>query len=213
MRLKNGEALYQAVNSGIGELYSTRNAVVERLGEVKKQLEKASRIDPDLAPRVEGIAEATFRIEEIVNSLRSYLGTIQMDDRRLEAVDDRLNRLRALKRKYGGSLASVTDILAGIDAALAGIENLADEIAAAEKTLVQHRQALAEQVLSLSRKRAETGRDLAGKVEAELARLSMSSTRFAVAMSPYSRHGGDPPRPGLGGRGHRRGTASTARPS
>ncbi|WP_373500187.1 DNA repair protein RecN [Desulfococcus sp.] len=184
IRLKNGEVLYQAVNSGIGELYSTRNAVVERLGEVKKQLEKASRIDPDLAPRVEGIAEATFRIEEIVNSLRSYLGTIQMDDRRLEAVDERLNRLRALKRKYGGSLASVADTLAGIDAALAGIENLADEIAAAEKTLARHRQALAEHAVSLSRKRAETGRDLAGKVEAELARLSMSSTRFAVAMSP-----------------------------
>lgn len=183
-RLKNGEVLYQAVNSGIGALYSEPNAVVERLVAVKKELEKASRIDPDLAPRAEEAAEAAFRIEEIANSLRSYLDTIQMDERRLEAVDERLNRLRALKRKYGGSLASVADTLANIDKALSGFENLAGEIAAAEEALVRHRKALGELALSLSKQRAETGRDLAARVEAELSRLSMARTRFEVALSP-----------------------------
>lgn len=181
--LKNGEALYQAVNSGIEELYSAQNAIVERLVEVKKQFEKVCRIDPELTPRAEGVADVTFRIEDIVEDLRSYLGTIQMDDQRLEAVDDRLNRLRMLQRKYGGSLASVADHLSGIDAELAAIENLGDEIDAAEEALVLSRQALSDQALSLSRKRAEAGRRLAVKVEEELAWLKMSSTRFQVAVS------------------------------
>lgn len=181
--LKNGEALYQAVNSGIEELYSAQNAIVERLVEVKKQFEKACRIDPDLTSRAEGIADVTFRIEDIVEDLRRYLDTIQTDERRIEAVDERLNRLRILQRKYGGSLSAVADHLLRIDAELNGIENLGDEIAAAEKALAQSRQALSDQALALSRKRAEVGRGLAVKVEEELARLKMSSTRFQVAMS------------------------------
>lgn len=181
--LKNKEMLFETVNSGIEALYSGQGAVVERLIEIRKQLEKVARIDPELIPRAEGLADATFRIEDIVEGLRGYLSAINVDEGRLEAVDDRLNRLRLLMRKYGGSLASVTERLIEIDRALAGIDGLSDEIAAAEERLVRDRQVLLTTARELSRRRADIGRDLAGKVEAELERLRMAGTRFQVEMS------------------------------
>jgi len=181
--LKNKETLFQAVNTGIEALYSGRDAVVERLIEIRKQLEKVAWIDPELTPRAEGLADATFHIEDIVEGLRGYLSAIHVDGGRLEAVDDRLNRLHLLMRKYGGSLASITERLAEIDRALAGIDGLGDEIAAAEERLVRDRQALLATARELSRRRTDIGRDLAGKVETELGRLKMAGTRFQVEMS------------------------------
>lgn len=180
--LKNGETLYTAVHGGLEELYNAQNAIVERLAEVKKRLEKACRIDPELDPQVEGLADTRFRIEDIVENLRNYMGNIQIDEKRLEAVDERLNFLRKLKKKYGGSLEAVFAHLEIVEKELSGIENISDEIEAAEKELEFQCGKLAKLALDLSEKRAKTGIGLAKKVEKELNDLKMSNTRFQVSL-------------------------------
>ncbi|GBC62796.1 DNA repair protein RecN [Desulfonema ishimotonii] len=182
--LKNGEKLYEAVHGGIEELYSAQNAIVERLTEVKKQLEKACQLDPSLTPKAEQIADTTFRIEDIAEDLRDYLSHIRIDEKQLEATDERLNTLRKLRRKYGGSLEAVSVHLEAVETELASVENLSDRIAAAEQELAGKHGALSEIVRRLSEKRAGAGADLARKVEKELASLRMSNTRFGVALSP-----------------------------
>ncbi|MDM8536876.1 DNA repair protein RecN [Desulfobacterales bacterium HSG17] len=180
--LKNGETLYTAVHGGLDELYNAQNAIVERLTEVKKRLEKACRIDPELDPQVEGLADTTFRIEDIVENLRNYMGNIQIDEKRLEAVDERLDFLRKLKKKYGGSLEAVFAHLKSIEKQLSGIENISDEIAETEKELAEQCKKLAELAAGLSEKRNKTGTRLAKKVEKELNDLKMSNTRFEVSL-------------------------------
>ncbi|MEZ4527180.1 MAG: DNA repair protein RecN [Desulfobacterales bacterium] len=178
--LKNGEVLYQAVHGGIEELYSAQNAIVERLVEVKKQMEKACQIDPGLRPKAESIADAAFQIEDIVEGLRTYLNGIRIDERRLEAVDERLNILRRLSRKYGGSPESVLAHLKKVEEELAGIENLEERMAEAESRLGEQHSKLADLALRLSEKRKKTAKILAGKVEKELDSLKMSDTRFEI---------------------------------
>ncbi len=107
IRLKNSETLYQVVFDGIEALYSGQGAVVEQIATVKKQLDKASQLDPELLPAAKGLNEVSFQIEDLVENLRSYLKTICFDENRLEEVESRLDKLQRLKRKYGGSLESV----------------------------------------------------------------------------------------------------------
>lgn len=180
--LKNGEVLYQAVHGGIEELYSAQNAIVERLVEVKKQMEKACQIDPGLSPKAESIADAAFQIEDIVDGLRSYLNGIRIDERRLEAVDERINILRKLSRKYGGSPDAVLTHLKKVEEELSGIENLEERISQAEGKLGDQHKKLAELALRLSEKRKKTAKLLAGKVEKELESLKMSDTRFEISL-------------------------------
>ena len=182
--LKNGETLYGAVHGGIEELYSARNAVVERLVAVRKQLEKAGEIDPSLRDPVEGLADSTFRIEDIVERLRTYLDNIQIDEGRMDAVQERLVALQKLKKKYGGSLESVRGHLESVCAKLSEVENISDEIAAAEAELVAARDALAAEAEALSARRTEVAVELSGKTEAELASLHMTNVRFVAALSP-----------------------------
>jgi DNA repair protein RecN (Recombination protein N) len=182
IRLKNGEELYSAVYSSIEDLYSAKGAVVERLVEVKKNLDKATAIDPELTPRAKELSEATFRIEDIAEELRTYLKIITIDDKRLEEVESRLDILTRLKRKYGGTLEAVISHLETIDQDLSGIENISGQINDIETKLSELHRELSGLSLELSSKRSQTAKLLAKKVEKELASLRMSGTKFKISL-------------------------------
>jgi DNA repair protein RecN (Recombination protein N) len=182
-RLKNAEALLQAVHSSIDQLYTAPQAVIETLVEIRKRLESAGRLDPTLNTKVPILNETIFQLEDLVNELRTYEDSIQMDSERLEEAEARLDALNRLKRKYGGSLEGVQQHLATIDAELDGVENVAKRIQAAEKDLGRLHERLSGQVAELSRQRAHTARLLAEKVETELATLKMPQTKFEIVLA------------------------------
>lgn len=180
--LKNGEALYQSVNGSIEELYSAQGSIVERLVEVKKNLEKAGSIDPQLTLKAEGVAGVTFGLEDLVENLRTYLKTIQIDEKRLEIVEDRIDTLQRLKRKYGRTIEAVLKHLDSISQELSGIENISGTIADTEKELSMLHKKFVQLAETLSGKRKETAKILAKKVVTELDSLEMSSTRFQISL-------------------------------
>ena len=181
-RLKNVEALYQAVFDSLEALYTAKGAVIEQLDEIKKNLERARQIDPELTSTVSGVAEVAFNLEDIVEALRTYHKSIVMDENRLEEVEERLDSLAKLKRKYGGTLDAVLSKLDAIDRELSGIENISEKIAGYRKTLAALHDKLAKLALQLSKKRKQTAKTLADKVVQELATLQMSATRFHASL-------------------------------
>jgi len=180
-RLKNSEALFQAVQGSIEMLYDSQGAAVEGLLAVKKDLDKASTIDPLLAPKAERIAEAAFHLEDVADELRTYLKNIQMDESFLETVEARLDTLVKLKRKYGGSLETVLSRLESIDHELSEMGNLSEDIAATEKKLFELHGKLTELTYKLSMDRKKTAKTLAQKVEKELTSLKMPHTKFKIS--------------------------------
>jgi DNA repair protein RecN (Recombination protein N) len=181
-RLKNREALFEAVNSSIEELYSAQGSVTERLGIVRKNLNKASRLDPELSSKEEAVAEAAYNIEETANSLRAYLAKIETDEKVLEAVESRIDVLNKLKRKYGGTLQAIFEQLDAIRMELSGIENLSETIDETQKKLGLLHKELAACAGELSEKRRESAKDFALKVEKELSTLKMPRTKFEVSL-------------------------------
>ncbi len=180
--LKNGEALYQAVFGSIEDLYASQGSIVERLGEVKKNLEKAGRIDPELSLKAESMASITFHIEDLSGELRTYLKKIQVDEKQLEAVEERIDTLVKLKRKYGGSLEAVLAHLESISKELLEIENISGKIADTEKELLKLHGKFVDLAENLSAKRKETAKTLADKVVRKLDSLKMSRTRFQISI-------------------------------
>jgi DNA repair protein RecN (Recombination protein N) len=181
-RLKNREALFETVNSSIEELYSSQGSVTERLGMVRKNLYKASRLDPYLSVKEKALAEACYGIEETANSLRNYLAKIETDSKSLEEIESRIDFLNKLKRKYGGSLDAVFNRLEEIRSELSGIENLTEILDETRKKLDHLHSELVLSVKQLSKKRKESAEVFALKVEKELSTLKMPRTRFEVSL-------------------------------
>jgi DNA repair protein RecN (Recombination protein N) len=180
-RLKNSEALFQAARDCIESLYDSQGAVVEHLLQATKDLEKAASIDPMLASPAKRISGAAFEIEDIAEELRTYLKNIEVDESRLETIEDRLNTLTKLKRKYGGTLDAVFSRKETIEQELSSLTGLKDHIEDTEKKLARLHDTLVEHATTLSKKRKQKAKTLAGRVENELAALKMPRTQFQVS--------------------------------
>jgi DNA repair protein RecN (Recombination protein N) len=183
LRLKNAQMLYETVQRGIESLYGGSGSTVERLTQVRRELEKAARVDPVLMSPSEACAEIAYRVEEVVAGLRAYSKSLDLDAGRLEAVEERLDLLNRLKRKYGGSLATVQEKLAQSATELEALETISADIEAAQARLRGLHARIEEQALDLSRKRRDAARRFSTQVTRELSRLKMSGTAFGVELT------------------------------
>ncbi len=182
LRLKNAGLILQTIIRSHDLLYGMQGAVVESLVEISKDLQKISEIDPKLVPKVKGLTDAAFQIEDISHELRSYMENIEMDEKRLEQIEARLEMIRKLKRKYGGSIESVVSHLQTIERELSNIENISENIEYLKEELDNLNQKIIAKALLLSEERKKAAQKLSQKVESELADLKMSGTRFVVAI-------------------------------
>jgi DNA repair protein RecN (Recombination protein N) len=186
LRLKNAEMLYQTVYGSVEELYGAAGSVMERLLEVKKNLENAGRIDSQLTSFAESLASASYQIEDLTGELRAHLNLILMDDQQLEAVEERLDTVNKLKRKYGGSLEAVFSRLETIEDELSQVESIDRQIQEVEEKLGKLNRTLTRRSLELSKKRIQTARNLGLNVVAELASLKMPQTEFQALIQPIA---------------------------
>ena len=183
LRLKNAAILYEAVQRGIESLYSASGSALEQLTQARRDLEKVARFDPALTTRSEACAEIGYRVEELVSGLRTYLKSLDIDSGRLEKVEERLDLLNRLKRKYGGSLEAVQEKLAESTADLAAMDTIAAEIEAVRKLLGELHARIEEQAVVLSKKRREAAQRFQTEVVRELSRLKMPGTEFGVDLT------------------------------
>jgi DNA repair protein RecN (Recombination protein N) len=182
-RLRHAGALHEAVEAAVDALYGGPGAAAERIGEVRRSLEKMVKVDPLLSAHAEACAEAAYRLEDVVAGLRDYLRTVDLDEARLEEVEARLDLINRLKRKHGGSLEAVLARLEESAAELAGLERIAEEIEALTSRLAGWHAQASEQALALSKKRRKAAERFTRKVAAELAGLRMEGTRLGVQLT------------------------------
>lgn len=134
----------------------------------------------DLAGRLQ---EQVYLLEDLAHELREYRDRVEADPARLEAVEERLDLLKSLKRKYG---ATIPEVIAYSEQAANELESLtggeADVEALREREtgLLGH---AAELASGLSATRREAAARLARDTEQSMADLNMGRARFDVAIN------------------------------
>ncbi|MGD8242553.1 MAG: DNA repair protein RecN, partial [Desulfobacterales bacterium] len=182
-RLRNTQTLLQTVGGCIEGLYAAEGALVDQAAAIRGQLERAAAIDPDLEASCTQMAELGYQIEDITEALRRYLQQVEGDEHRLEMVEERLDLINRLKRKYGGSLESVLAKADEIRQRLDELENLGERIKAQEAFLSEQHALLAKDAERLSARRGEVAQKLTTRIIAELGDLEMGPTQFEIALT------------------------------
>jgi DNA repair protein RecN (Recombination protein N) len=182
-RLANAEALAEYVQQAIAALDDgtlESPAASDLVGQAAQAMMKLAKIDSDHAELSEQATALEEMLSELVLSLRDYLEEIEYNPKRLEVVEERLDLIFSLTRKYGGSIEKV--IASGTDASQQ-LENISlasermGELEAEEKTLLKK---LAEMGGVLSEKRHGAAAELGKAIEIELDDLRMAEAQFAV---------------------------------
>lgn len=184
-RLANAEQLMELADDVYRALYvgeGGQSSAIDLLGQVARSLTDLEKIDAGLKEQRQAAEETSYQLEDLARSLRAYRDSIEFNPARLRQVEERLDLIYNLKRKYG---ASIGDILAFGEAArreLDGIvhsEEQVEELRGREAELLRQIGALAAQ---LSAQRRTMGEQLGEAIEAELKDLGMEGARFGVGI-------------------------------
>jgi DNA repair protein RecN (Recombination protein N) len=197
--LANARKLRELSEDAYGNLYGNEGSALEKLDRIRSMVAEIKALDPGLPLSKEILASIYFSLEDAALNLRNYLGGIIHDPRRLEEIDDRLELLGILKRKYGGSLEAALEKKESLSRELATMEHLEETIEAATTALGEKKEVLRGLARTLSDKRKKAARTLEQVVMTELKDLRMPGTIFAVVFSDDTGPEGDiPPLHGKG---------------
>ncbi|NJN79870.1 MAG: DNA repair protein RecN [Anaerolineales bacterium] len=182
-RLANAESLAQNAQEAIAILEEgspETPAATDLIGQAAQALAALAKIDEgqaELANQAEGALDA---ISDIIHSLRNYLEEIEFNPKRLDEVEERLDLVHSLIRKYGGNIPAV--IAYGEDARkqLETITGAADRINELEMSEAKMLEKLCKQASTLSEKRKKAATEMVKGIEIELDDLKMASAQFGV---------------------------------
>jgi len=182
-RLRDDGAATLALLSGDPTRVEDTGAA-DLLASAARRLEELASLDPGLEVAARRIAAVEAELRDVVLDLTGQLDGIDLDPSRLATVEERLHRIEALQRKYGGSIEEVLRFRDEAAKELAAIQG-ADE---REGALMREREAqeaeLAKRARALSKGRRGAAKKLSATVEAALADLGMRGARFEVALEP-----------------------------
>jgi DNA repair protein RecN (Recombination protein N) len=182
--LANATRLAAAAHEAHEALYGGEGAAVESIARAQARLAEAAAIDSRLKEPHESIAAARAGLEDAALALRAYADRAEADPARLEHVDNRLQELNRLKRKYGGSIPAAIEALEAARAEIAALEGVAHDRASAERELADALAGLAASASDLSALRRHAAAELKRKMEAELKTLGMRSPVFEAQLAP-----------------------------
>ena len=175
-----GEAVHQldGGDEGVG-------GVIPCMRRLNSAFERAVESDPELSPISERLQNAFYELEDISSEIQKYEHGLVYDPDRLAEVQERLELIYKLKKKYVSQNASVADLLAWADNAMdeaARLGGAGEDKSALEAEIAELEKKVYLAAKAISGKRAEASARMSSAIMGVLAKLGMRNAVFKVSM-------------------------------
>lgn len=183
--LQNAETLIELVNNAVEVINGNENfrGAGELLSFASESLSKASSFDENLSNVSDTISDMSYNIADCASELSSFLYTLDVDPNELNDIEERLDTLLKLSKKYG---PEEEDILTFLDNARAELENVEFSDKLKEKyeaELNDKLNSLKKASILLSENRNKFGAEFIKAVSKELSFLDMASITFKIVQN------------------------------
>jgi len=172
-------SLLEGLNEALFEARDGQTAT-SAIRQALQLLDKGRDMHPAFAQAQGSLTTLSYELEELGHDLNAALRDISLDDRRLEQVEERLDLLRKLQRKYGPSVEAMLETLAQVEAELKQYETLDEDLERLEEQALQTEQAYVRAAGRLSQSRVALAKDYERRIERALHELNMDGTRFHI---------------------------------
>ncbi len=182
-RLKHSEKLAELAHSAIASLEEGEETAEGLITRARGAVEQMAELDDTVKPALEELTSALMQARDASASIRSYAEGLERDPNRLEEVEDRLDLMRGLKKKYGDSVQEILSYAGRARAELESIEfdrDHMDRLAGEVEKLGRETAALAAQ---LDKKRKDGVGEFCRKVERELKDLNMVKAKLSLSFT------------------------------
>lgn len=184
--LRSADQLVAAVEGAYHALFGTdsQDGAASLLAEAEGNLSRVSNLSADLSQLSENLAALRYGTEDAAERLRDLKNSFDFSPKELDQVEDRLDHLHRLKKKYGATVRDMLDYLNKIRQELDQIElsdDLLIKLKKQRKAQLAMTRTLAE---TISAQRKAAAERLKARIEEELRQLDMTKVRFQTEFSP-----------------------------
>ena len=184
--LQNSERIMQAVNTAYNHL-EAEDAVLARLAHVRDQLQYAARYDSRLASLAECADSAWITLDDCRGELSEYMASSDFNGERAAEVQQRLDIIYRLQKKYGGTTQAVLDYLAATQTKYAELENIALTLEQAQKAVAEAVVKLGRAAAVLTEQREQAAKLLAERITLHIRDLAMPDGVLQIACEPLEK--------------------------
>ncbi len=181
-RASNAARLIQLSRAALDLLSENETSLQTQAGVVGRTLQELQRVDACATPLVELHTQAVVSLGELQMELSRYADKVDVDPARLQELEERLNLIHSLKRKYGASLAEVIAFGNDVKRKLQSLESRDAELARLNVALAKLDAELLRSGKELSARRRKVIPQLAKTVAKQLADLGFTQSKFDVAI-------------------------------
>ena len=170
-------ALYTADNA----LSAEGTGVVESLRNSLMALKGIERVFPDAAEFIERIDSSYIELKDLAQDISSHLESVDFDPSELDAVNNRLDRLYELQKKY--HVETVEELITKRDELkqqLSNIENSDEAVSELEAKCKQLKTDCKKQADKLTTLRTKAARQIEKELQTRLVPLGMPNVRFSI---------------------------------
>ncbi|MNW54680.1 DNA repair protein RecN [compost metagenome] len=181
-KLSHSEKMMDSVSQAYQYLYGDQG--LEAISKAVSKLSDVANYDSKgIAPLLEQLQSAYYQLEDAAFSLRAYRENIEFNPERLEEVEDRLNLISSLRRKYGDDIEGILHYYEKIKRESDMLENKDEMLEQLERRREQLLEVLMKEAFELNAVRKVKAVELAAAIEQELKDLQMGRTSLQVKLS------------------------------
>lgn len=159
-------------------------ACADLLGEAEATLSDMVRYDSQLQPLLEMVSAALAQVAEASHQINAYGDGLETDPERLVEVEERIQALKQICRKYGPTLAEAIAHYQKLQAELAELSGEGQSLEELEKTYSLYQETLTDACTRLTQLRRVAAEELEKRLVAQLKPLAMDKVQFQVAIAP-----------------------------
>ena len=179
-KLNNYQKIAESANFMIQLFDDDEHGLTSLLGDAQGTAEDLADLDKDFKNVAQSITDGVYSLSDARSELGDIMDSLEFDEERYQYVQNRLDLLNNLKKKYGPSLADVFDFYAKVSKELSQFETggldeeeLVKQIAAVEEKM-------SVMAADLHQARESTALKLEEAIKRELADLYMDKARFSI---------------------------------
>lgn len=180
--LRNSEKIITSVNKAYSFLDSEKG-ILSRLALAKDELRYAARYDERLREFAEALDSSWITLDDCRSELSDYLSSSDFNEEHAAAVQERLDTIYRLQKKYGGTTEDVLEYLAATQVKQEELQNIADTIAATEKKLQDITKKLTQAAAVLTKERQRSAKALGEQITKHIRDLAMPNGSFVIELT------------------------------
>lgn len=184
-RASNASRLLETASAATAAL-AGEEGVLTRLAEVQRLARDLEKLDPSIHGKTAALESAVIELQELERGLADYLDELDTQPAEAAALEERVNVVETLKRKYGPSLADVLTRRESAAARLDTIENRSGKLETLGRELSACREALETAGKFLTTMRRKAAPRLAREIAAELKDLGFMQASFDTPLVPLA---------------------------